>query len=199
MCDAVARGVVGSGDGSLLLFSQCPFKARQASTSRTSDVDGLLPRFSGKAIASPPTTELLHRSRPALNSLAGFAIDRAGSAKRTDSIVTICCAKIKRRLRRAAQLPRVSLSATVGSLAQLPGCLLVPTSRPAVFRLPGINYYVIISRALIAPGGGNDMADHRSANTTRTPHLACRHPHICTGQPLIPNRNTPPFKFPPTP
>jgi hypothetical protein len=58
--------------------------ARQASSSQTSDDDGLLTRFSGIAIAIRPTTELLHRSPPAHNSLFGCAIERAGDAKRTD-------------------------------------------------------------------------------------------------------------------
>src|SRR5690242_21363000 len=62
-------------------FSQCPFKARQASSSQTSDDDGRLTRFSKMAIAIRPTTELRHRSPPAHNSLFGCAIERAGDAK----------------------------------------------------------------------------------------------------------------------
>jgi hypothetical protein len=65
--------------------SQCPFKARQALSSRTSDDDGRLTRFPGKAIALRPTTELRHRSPPALNPLSGFAIERAGSASKCAS------------------------------------------------------------------------------------------------------------------
>jgi hypothetical protein len=79
-------------------FFTMPFKARQASSSRTSDVDGLLTRFPGIPIGIPSTTELLHRSPPALNSLSGFAIERAGSAKHTRFILAVHHAKIKRRL-----------------------------------------------------------------------------------------------------
>src|SRR5208282_4126760 len=59
--------------------------ARQASSSETSDDDGRLTRFSGIAIAIRPTTELLHRSPPAHNSLFGCAIERAGDAKRNSA------------------------------------------------------------------------------------------------------------------
>jgi hypothetical protein len=61
------------------------------------------------------------------------------------------------------------------------------------------NYYVIISRALIAPSGGNDMADHGPASIAPTPQLACRHPRNLHNQQFISNRNNVSFKIPANP
>src|SRR6266851_8850062 len=63
--------------------------ARPASSSQTSDDDGLLKRFSGIAIAIRTNPELLHRSPPAHNSLFGYAIERAGNAKSCASASTL--------------------------------------------------------------------------------------------------------------
>ena len=43
------------------------------------------------------------------------------------------------------------------------------------------------------------MAHHGVPSITHAPHLAHRHPRNRARQQFASNRNTPPFKFPPTP
>jgi hypothetical protein len=86
-------------------------------------------RFPGKPIAIPSTTELLHRSPPALNSLSGFAIERAGSAKCTAGIILLVPSedKAKNSVRR---VPLVASQAEAGWDSGQAAVTIKPTAMP---------------------------------------------------------------------
>jgi hypothetical protein len=75
----------------------------------------------------------------------------------------------------------------------------IPAPTHPLLRLPYVNYCVIISRVLIAPRRGNDMAHHGVPSIAHTPTLVRPHPQNPHNRRLISNRNTPSFKIPANP